>query len=297
MTKIYIAGPMTGIKDWNFPAFFAAEKQLENLGYDVVNPAHNDGATVQEALESAGSPESPNNLWSYYMKRDLPHVMDCDMICLLPGWQKSKGASLEVAVAKAIGLPLMVLKDGELIPRVEIVGLSGWARSGKDTVASRLIEKHGYTRVSFADAMREALYKLNPEIDVDGYDMRLATAVDLMGWEQLKDNSTSIRGLMQRMGTEVGREMFGEDFWVNLALNRIPDGSKVVIADVRFKNEADAVKAAGGVVWRITRDGVGPANDHISETALDSYQFDAYILNAGDIENLWGIADKLVFDK
>jgi hypothetical protein len=297
MPKIYIAGPMTGIKDWNFPAFFAAEKELEALGYEVINPAHNDGATVQEALESAGSPEAPNNPWRWYMKRDLPHVLSCDMICLLPGWQSSKGASLEVTVAKAIGLPLMVLKEGKLVPRLEIVGLSGWARSGKDTLAKRLIENHGYTRISFADAMREALYKLNPEIDVDGYDMKLATAVDLMGWEQLKEVSSGIRGLMQRMGTEVGREMFGEDFWVNLAMNRIPDGSKIVVADVRFKNEADAIKAAGGQVWRIVRDGVGPANDHISEIALDDYSFDAIVLNTGGIENLWGIADNLVLDK
>ena len=54
MTTIYIAGPMSGIKDWNFPAFFKAEAELEALGYKVINPAHNDGATVQDALESAG---------------------------------------------------------------------------------------------------------------------------------------------------------------------------------------------------------------------------------------------------
>jgi hypothetical protein len=282
MTKIYIAGPMSGMKDFNFPAFFEAEHQLEKLGYEVINPAHNDGATVQEALQSAGTPDSPNKLWSYYMKRDLPHVMDVDMLCVLPGWQNSKGASLEVAVARALGLPLMVLKNGALVPRVEVIGL---------------VDKHGYTKMSFADPMREALYRLNPEIDVDSYSMNLATAVDLMGWETLKEVSPNIRGLMQRMGTEVGREMFGENFWVDTALNSVEDGSKIVFADVRFPNEADAIKTLGGEVWRISREGVGPANDHISETALDSYFFSLYIVNDGTIENTYACVDDVLLDK
>ena len=46
--KIYIAGPMTGIKDFNFPAFFEAEKQLNKLGHEVYNPAHNDGPTIED---------------------------------------------------------------------------------------------------------------------------------------------------------------------------------------------------------------------------------------------------------
>lgn len=191
----------------------------------------------------------------------------------------------------------MTLKDGKLVPRVEIIGLSGWARSGKDTVASRMIEKHGYTRVSFADPMREALYRLNPVIELGGYEMHLAQAVDISGWEALKGMSEDIRPLMQRMGTEVGRNLFGEDFWVNLALNNVPDGSKIVVADVRFKNEADAIKAAGGKIWRIVRDGIEPANDHVSETALDNYNFDIIFLNAGDLDHLLNLTDKLVLDK
>jgi hypothetical protein len=277
---------MSGMEDFNFPAFFEAERELEKLGYDVINPAHNDGATVQEALQSAGTPESPNNLWSYYMKRDLPHVMDVDMLCLLPGWEKSKGATLEVTVAKALGLPLMVLKNGELIPRIRMIGLSGWARSGKDTVANYLVAAHGYTKVSFADQMRGALYRLNPTVDLNGYSMHLATAVDLMGWEELKTQSPDIRSLMQRMGTEVGREMWGENFWVDAAIAAIPDGEKVVFADVRFPNEADAIYSNGGEVWRIIRESVGPANDHISETALNKYPFDRYLFNDGNIEDL-----------
>lgn len=293
MTKVYIAGPMTGVKDWNFPAFFEAERQLEALGYEVVNPAHNDGATVQDALQSAGTPESPNNLWSYYMKRDLPQVMNVDMLCVLPGWQTSKGARLEVTVARAIGLPLMVLKDEKLVPRVEVVGVSGWARTGKDTVAAHLVEKYGYTRMSFADPMREALLRLDPLITVGEIQgVSLSSAVHGLGWEELKSLSPDIRGLMQRMGTEVGRDMFGQDFWVNAAIDSIKDGSKVIFADVRFPNEAEAIKNLGGEVWRVLRPGVGPANDHISETALDDHSFDMYILNNTTLEDLWEVIDK-----
>lgn len=286
--KIYIAGPMTGLPNWNFPAFFEAETQLEVLGHQAVNPAHNDGATVQEALESAGSPEAPNNPWRWYMRRDLPQVLEVDALCVLPGWQKSKGASLEVHVAKAIGLPIYVLKEGKLIPRVQAVGLSGWARAGKDTVADYLVNNNGYLKMSFADPMREALRRLDPLITVgEMHGVGLASAVDGLGWEELKALSPDIRGLMQRMGTEVGREMFGEDFWVDAALDRIPDGSNVVFADVRFPNEAKAIKALGGSVWRVERDGVGPANDHISETALDDYDFDHVVSNNADVDSLY----------
>jgi Domain of unknown function (DUF4406) len=286
---------MTGYPNWNFPAFFEAEKQLEKLGYEVINPAHNDGATVQEALESAGPVDRPNNLWSDYMKRDLPHVMNVDMVCLLPGWQKSKGASLEVTVAKAIGLPLMVFKEGQLVPRVELIGLSGYARSGKDTIADSLATTYGYKKMSFADPMKKALLTLDPNIDFGEGRAYLSQAIKV-GWDELKNNSTEIRPLLQRMGTEIGRNMWGEDFWVNAAINSIPDGSKIVFADVRFPNEADAIKSLGGSVWRIERNGVGPANSHISETALDGYKFDKTINNSGSIEDLEITVKTLITD-
>jgi hypothetical protein len=296
--KIYIAGPMTGIKDWNFPAFFKAEEELEALGYEVINPAHNDGATVQEALQSAGSPDSPNKMWSWYMRRDLPHVLSVDAICLLPGWQNSKGASLEVHVAKAIGLPLMVLRDGKLIPRVEVIGLSGYARSGKDTAADYLVENYGYTKMSFAAPMKEALYKLNPDIrDIGNLVLSVRQAVDLAGWEGVKALTPSIREYLQRFGTEVGRETWGQDFWVDAAINKIEDGTKVVFADVRFPNEADAIKKLGGQVWRVERDGVGPANDHISEHALADYSFDVVLDNVGTLEVFYELLDKQNLEK
>ncbi|NDB86541.1 MAG: DUF4406 domain-containing protein, partial [Alphaproteobacteria bacterium] len=202
---------MTGMKDFNFPAFFNAEDTLINLGHEVYNPAHNDGPTIELALKAAGTPENPNHTWTYYMRRDLPLVLKSDAICLLPGWQDSNGASLEVTVAKAIGIPLMILKEGSLVPRIEVLGLSGYARSGKDTVGD-ILTQNGYTKFSFAAELKQAIYNLNPLVSVDGMTyQRSLIGFDL---DQAKVLYPEIRKLLQRMGTEVGRKLFGEDFWV-----------------------------------------------------------------------------------
>jgi ssDNA-binding replication factor A large subunit len=74
---------------------------------------------------------------------------------------------------------------------------------------------------------------------------------------------------------------------VDYALNSIVDGTKVVIADVRYPNEANAIKVLGGKVYRVERDGVGQANEHASENALEGYEFDGTILNQGSLEGLY----------
>lgn len=287
--KIYIAGPMSGVQDWNFPAFFEAERQLLELGHEVINPAHNDGATYDEALASANAGK---HSWNWYMRRDLTNLITCDAVCLLPDWKSSKGASLEVNVAKSLDMPLYILRDGVLTPRVEILGLSGWARNGKDTVADHLISKYGYERISFAAPMKEALYRLNPKITINNVvSTPIRIGVDIYGWDDLKTHGPEVRELLQRFGTEVGREMFGEDFWVNAAIDSIEDGSKVIVSDVRYPNEADAIKKLGGEVWRVVRPGFGAANGHASEHALNNYEFDYILDNNSGMELLYDSVD------
>jgi hypothetical protein len=180
---------------------------------------------------------------------------------------------------------------------VKIIGLSGYARSGKDTIADYLVENHGFIKISFAGPMRESLYKLNPEIrDMTGMVYSFQQAVDLFGWEAMKTYFPAYRGLMQRMGTEVGREMFGENFWVDQAIKRIPEGSIVVFSDVRYQNEADAIKQNGGEVWRIERPGVSAPNDHTSEHDLENYEFDHKIMNYGPIEDLYKTVTTILTD-
>lgn len=172
-----------------------------------------------------------------------------------------------------------------------IIGLSGYAQAGKDSVGRVLVQMYGFERIAFADVLREVLYRLNPVVrHSDGRISRVAKLVDKIGWDQAKQWS-EVRKLLQRLGTEAGREVLGQDVWVNAALAQIKPGGKYVITDVRFPNEADAIKAAGGEVWRILRrgepgaPGTGPANDHPSETALNGYLFDRGII-AGTMREL-----------
>lgn len=90
---IYIAGPMSGLPDFNRPAFNEAADKLRAEGYPVNNPAELDG----------GSTDQP---WEYYMRRALSLLVMSDEVRLLPGWLDSKGARLEVRTALALGLPV-----------------------------------------------------------------------------------------------------------------------------------------------------------------------------------------------
>jgi hypothetical protein len=292
--KLYIAGPMTGMEDWNFPAFFDAEKQLESLGYAVENPARHDGNTVEEALATVGTADNPVEKWEFYVKRDLKYLLECVGVVLLPGWQDSKGARLEVHIAKQLKMPLFILKDEKLAPRITCIGLAGYAQSGKDTVAKTLTEDFGYKKVAFADSIREALLALNPRIEVAGMPMKLAQAVKSFGWDFLKKEDTGVRELLQKFGTEVGRELIDENIWVNMALDSIPDGSRVVFSDVRYPNEADAIKSAGGSVWRVNRPDNFGANEHESEHALQDYKFNIQINNVDTVDFLEDIVVTLM---
>ena len=175
-----------------------------------------------------------------------------------------------------------------------VIGLSGYARSGKDTAADRLVSKHGFSQYSFAAPMKEAMYILNPIVGSDGIGpFKYKNLVDTYGLDKAKESYPEIRRLLQVFGTEVGRSMFGENFWVDLTLNNIKE-KHAVISDVRFKNEADAIKKAGGQVWRINRHGVGPVTDHSSEIDLDDYNFDHIIDNDYSVMDLHNVIDMLL---
>lgn len=280
--KLYIAGPMTGMPDWNYPAFFDAETQLTALGHTPLNPARNDGDSASEAIAGAGSQEVPTHPWEYYLRRDIPKVVSADALVVLPGWQNSRGATLEVHLATALGMPLYILRDGKLIPRIEVIGLSGYARSGKDTIGTALVNL-GFERASFADYIRSALYALNPQV---AGDTRVAELIDAHGWEHVKVAHPEVRSLLQRLGSEVGRDMLGENVWVDLTFKNMPDGSKIVVTDCRFPNEADTIKRLGGEVWRVHRPGYTAVNAHPSETALNDWAFDRHFHNNSTMEDL-----------
>jgi len=176
-----------------------------------------------------------------------------------------------------------------------IIGLSGYARSGKDEAAKVLVEQYGFTRIAFADKLRDFLYALNPIINptperyfvAHPAPKRLREVIDNYGWDGYKEteHGTEIRGLLQRLGTEAGRQTLWDSIWIDAAFADTSEDNNYVITDVRFPNEADAVKERGGVLWRIERAGVGPANSHASETSLDNYEFDRRLANNGTLDD------------
>jgi hypothetical protein len=95
--KLYIAGPMSGLPQHNFPAFFAAAEKLRAMGHEVINPAEVDQG------------ETPT--WAACMRNDIPLLVSCEAVVRLPGWQDSKGARLEVAIAAELGMSRLDLAD------------------------------------------------------------------------------------------------------------------------------------------------------------------------------------------
>jgi hypothetical protein len=91
--RIYIAGPMTGLPEMNFPAFHEAASRWRRAGWEVVNPAENFG----------GRKDLPR---SSYMRADITSLLQCGAIAFLPGSAQSKGASLEYLLAYELGLPI-----------------------------------------------------------------------------------------------------------------------------------------------------------------------------------------------
>lgn len=88
--SIYLSGPMTGLPEFNYPAFNAAAAYLRALGYVVENPAEN--------------PEPPCKSWAGYMRLALAQLVQCEVTVRLPGWQNSRGAVIESSLSRMLGM-------------------------------------------------------------------------------------------------------------------------------------------------------------------------------------------------
>lgn len=106
---------MTGIPEFNFPAFFEAERNIKRVGWYAVNPAALDVAAGD------GGPGIEPQPHEHYMRRDLPHLWRCSDIGVLPGWWQSRGARIEVATALAIGLSVIDAETLMPMERAEVV--------------------------------------------------------------------------------------------------------------------------------------------------------------------------------
>ena len=162
-----------------------------------------------------------------------------------------------------------------------ILGLTGYAQSGKDSVAKILVEKHGYKRIAFADKIRDLLYKMDPYVKGEYH---LKILVDAYGWEIVKQ-TPEVRRMLQNLGM-AAREAFGDTFWIDQALSNLHSFENYVVTDVRFANEATKIQFIGGRLWRIKRPGVEAVNEHISESDMDGYKVDQILMNRGTLEDL-----------
>lgn len=164
----------------------------------------------------------------------------------------------------------------------EIIGISGKAGHGKDTLAKLLVDNHGYYRRAFADALKEDIAHL------------LYGTSSKKGVKELEANKhkPEIRALLQSYG--VAQREKDPHYWIRECLNRYQGVraykggalTGLVIPDVRFKNEAEEVQRRG-VLIRVVRDnfesGLTPeAQAHPSETDLDGWAFNLVIFNTGN---------------
>lgn len=187
-----------------------------------------------------------------------------------------------------------------------VIGLTGYARSGKNSVADVLVKEYGFTQMAFADALREMAAGINPLIatqtemdDEPGQPLYYNDFVALRGYEGAKKHP-EVRRFLQRLGTEGVRDVLGPDVWIDAVRaklkamfypNKLAMQSgrpHVVLTDVRFPNEYKFV-ADIGEVWRTVRTGEGegtkPANDHPSETNADTLSPSRTVV-AGNLEEL-----------
>jgi hypothetical protein len=171
----------------------------------------------------------------------------------------------------------------------KIIGLCGRKRVGKGTMAEILSARFGYGQISFAQPMRWML---------DGVHSCIPHLFDVDVWsDEFKEETHPVflgrtgRHILETLGTEWGRNQIGDNLWTHIAMLRaeeaIADGYRIVISDVRFPNEIEAIHKANGLVYYISRPGhdEGEAT-HVSDEAHKSRELCDYeIINDSSLED------------
>lgn len=204
--------------------------------------------------------------------------------------------------------------------KTHIIGLTGFAGTGKDTVADLLVTHLGFRKLAFADALRaevsegfqvDPVYLSHPSTKQHAItalamnrapqDFLAAVAMTIGkdGRDQLGHLSPawltaprSPRQILQWWGTEYRRKR-DPRYWTRIVLERVATmhrngTARFVLTDVRFENEADTVHAAGGLLWQVTRPGCDGAAEggHISSTDGSIFKPAAVIANTHDLRHL-----------
>lgn len=169
-----------------------------------------------------------------------------------------------------------------------ILGVTGHARHGKDSVAAILVQQYGFRRIGLADPLKAACHAIFgwSAVYTDG---PLKEAID-PAW------GISPRRAMQLLGTEFGQfelskhqdfaSVTGRCLWARRAMMAARESGDVVIPDVRFHHEEEAIRAEGGRILRVVRPSVQVCREHASESEMDSIKVDAEIVNDGTLADL-----------
>jgi hypothetical protein len=182
---------------------------------------------------------------------------------------------------------------------MKIILLSGWAGSGKDTVADYLVTKHGYKKFAFATPLKDLASQLF------SFPRELADSQE--GKRQLWRVGYSEKTIRQILldVARIDKSRFGQDIYVNETVAQIakesPD-AQIIISDTRYLNEIRVILEFAMKekhefdVWRINRLTSSPVDD-ISEHVLDTYRADVYISNSGDsLEKLYSLVEHVLSD-
>ena len=170
----------------------------------------------------------------------------------------------------------------------KIIGLSGFKRTGKDTVAGYLESHHDMLPFAFADNVKQTAMTM--------FGLTYDQAFGNYGFNRediLPQWSMSVRHILQKVGTECGRDIFGYDIWIKrlqVDINNYPS-SDYLVSDVRFENEAAWIKSSGGIIIDIIRPGC-ESDGHRSEAGVANYDYQ--IINSGTLEDLYGRVDEIV---
>lgn len=177
-------------------------------------------------------------------------------------------------------------------PKGRIYGITGKARAGKDTIAEYLWAQYGVTRIAFADPLKLAAQNIfgltqdqtwNPEFK--------EVIVDRWGMTP--------RQIFQKLGTEAIRNTFGPDVWIKRFMAQYEifmNTDDVVVPDVRFPNEARAIRDMGGVIIEVRRTGSGLDGGEASHASESGIGIDAdyVIYNDGTLQELYSAVEKIV---
>lgn len=155
-----------------------------------------------------------------------------------------------------------------------LIGLAGAKQSGKTLLANLLAESYGLQHFSFAAPIRQFVASL-----LGGTLEQLEVEKEVpIAWL----NGVTPRHMMQTLGTEWGRRMIDQDIWLRLCMRKALAAGSAVISDVRFPNEARAIREHGGKVIRLNRWSQRPEDRHISERPLEPELIDFELANDGD---------------